>query len=530
MNTRAQLDEEIVRMFYTGGLPFNLARNPHYHKAFTFAATHNIPDYVPPGYNKLRTTLRQQEKNNVEKLLQPIKATWQEKGLTIVCDGWSDPTRKPLINFMGTSGNGPMFLKAVNCCGEVKDKFFIANLMKEVIDEVGHRNVVQIITDNAANCKGQEKLLRAFADTRFASIIVMLKRFKLIKQGLQAMVISDEYNSYREDDMVKANFVKEKLVSDYWWDKIAYIIDFTKLIYDMLRVCDTNKSCLHLVYELWDSMIEKVKCEIYKKEKRHLSDFSPFYHVVYGILIAHWIKSYTPLHCLAHSLNPRFYSDGWLSEDSCRVAPHRDGERMKYFRRLFPNDNDFDKVLDEFACFSLKLEPFEDLMSLTKRHSSDPKSWWANFGAEISLLQSLAFKVFGQPTSSSCCERNWSTCYFIHSLRRNKLNPSRAEDLVYIHYNLRLLSRSSSQYEDEKTKMWDVGGDAFDSLGDVRYLEFDELSLDEPDLENQLISEDINNCNIGDRQRIAEFAVISLFLLTNALTVACHMHIAEQNG
>ncbi|KAE8685662.1 putative zinc transporter protein [Hibiscus syriacus] len=537
MNTRAQLDEEIARMFYTGGLPFNLARNPHYHRAFTFATTHNIPGYVPPGYNKLQTTLLQQEKNNVEKLLQPIKATWQEKGLTIVCDGWSDPTRKPLINFMDTSGNGPMFLKAVNCFGEVKDKFFIANLMKEVIDEVGHQNVVQIITDNAANCKGAGEIIESMyphiywtpcvvhtlnlalknicseknvdgneetydlchwitdihgdavqiknfimnhnmrlvifqrfsplrllsvVDTRFASIIVMLKRFKLIKQGLQAMVISDEWNSYREDDMVKANFVKEKLVSDDWWDKVAYILDFTKPIYDMLRVCDTDKPCLHLVYELWDSMIE---------------------------------KSYTPLHCLAHSLNPRFYSDGWLSEDPCRVAPHRDGEisreRMKCFRRLFPNDDDYDKVLDEFACFSLKLGPFEDLMSLT-RGISDLKSWWANFGAEIPLLQSLAFKVLGQPTSSSCCERNWSTYSFIHSLRRNKLNPSRAEDLVYIHYNLRLLSRSSSQYEDEKPDV-DVCGDAFDSLGDVGYLEFAELSLDESDLESQLISEDVNN-------------------------------------
>ncbi|XP_039043429.1 uncharacterized protein LOC120182547 [Hibiscus syriacus] len=297
--------------------------------------------------------------------------------------------------------------------------------------------------------------------------------------------------------MVKANFVKEKLVSDDWWDKVAYIIDFTKPIYDILRVCGTDKPCLHLVYKLWDSMIEKVKCEIYTKEKRPLSDFSPFYHVVYGILIAHWTKSYTPLYSLDHSLNPRFYSDGWLSEDPYRVAPHRDGEisreRMKCFRRLFPNDDDYDKVLDEFTCFSLKLGPFEDLMSLTKRYSSDPKIWWDNFGVEVPLLQYLAFKVLGQPTSSSCCERNWSTYSFIHSLRRNKLNPSRAEDLVYIHYNLRLLSRSSSQYEDEKTKMWDAGGDDFDSVGDVGYLEFAELSLDEPDLESQLISEDVNN-------------------------------------
>lgn len=61
--------------------------------------------------------------------------------------------------------------------------------------------------------------------------------------------------------------------------------------------------------------------------------------------------------------------------------------------------------------------------------------------------------------------------------------PKRAEDLVYIHNNLRLLSRNSDQYENEKTKMWDVGGDAFDSHNEIGFLEFAELSLDEPDLE-----------------------------------------------
>ncbi|KAK8565127.1 hypothetical protein V6N12_058702 [Hibiscus sabdariffa] len=53
MNVRAQLDEKIARMFYISGLPFNLARIPHYQRAFTFAATHDIAGYVPHGYNKL---------------------------------------------------------------------------------------------------------------------------------------------------------------------------------------------------------------------------------------------------------------------------------------------------------------------------------------------------------------------------------------------------------------------------------------------------------------------------------------------
>ena len=75
MQTRAQLDAEIVRMFYTGGLPFNLARNLYYLSSYSFTANYPLGGYVSSGYNKLRTTLLQQEKANVEKLLEPIKNT-----------------------------------------------------------------------------------------------------------------------------------------------------------------------------------------------------------------------------------------------------------------------------------------------------------------------------------------------------------------------------------------------------------------------------------------------------------------------
>ncbi|KAL5164475.1 hypothetical protein HKD37_18G049793 [Glycine soja] len=343
-----------------GGLPFNLARNPHYLRSYSFVANSSLPSYIPPGYNKLRTTLLHQEKTNVELLLQPIKVTWKDKEVTIVTD--------------------------------------------EVIDEGGHQNVVQIVTNNATNCKGAGEIIESMyphiywapcvvhtlnlalkntcaaknsegneetfelcnsitdihgnaiqiknfimnhnmrltifnrftplrllsvADTYFASIIMMLKRFKLIKKG-------------------KVNFVKEKIVNDDWWDKIDYIIDFTRPIYDMIWVCDTDRPCLHLVYEMWDSMIEKVKLEIYKKEKLSHLENCPFYDAVYQVLIVRWTKSYTLLHCLVHSLNPRYYSDRWLHENHSKVAPYRDAkisrERMKCFQRLFPNSDDFDKV------------------------------------------------------------------------------------------------------------------------------------------------------------------------------------------
>ena len=147
--------------------------------------------------------------------------------------------------------------------------------------------------------------LLSIAPTRFASTIVMLKRFKQLKKGLQEMVISDQWSSYKEDDVAKAKFVKDTLLDDKWWDKVDYILSFTSPIYDVLRRTDTEASSLHLVYEMWDSMIEKVKNAIYQYERKEKSEGSTFYEVVHSILIDRWTKSSTHLHCLAHSLNPR---------------------------------------------------------------------------------------------------------------------------------------------------------------------------------------------------------------------------------
>ena len=122
--------------------------------------------------------------------------------------------------------------------------------------------------------------------------------------GFVLMVVSDKWSTYKEDDVDKARSVKDKLLVDFWWDNVKYIVDFTEPIYSMLRAADIDKPCLHLIYEMWDNMIEKVKDRIYRHE-RQPDEESAFYDTIYAILYDRWLKSNTPLHCLAHSLNPR---------------------------------------------------------------------------------------------------------------------------------------------------------------------------------------------------------------------------------
>ena len=146
-------------MFYTGGLPFHFARNPHYRSSYAYVATQSIPGYVPPGYNALRTTLLRKERANVERLLKPIKDSWLANGVSIVYDGWSDPQRRFLINIMVASDRGPVFIKAIDGSSELKYKHFITGMLKNVIKEIGHEKVVQVITDNASVMKSAGALI-----------------------------------------------------------------------------------------------------------------------------------------------------------------------------------------------------------------------------------------------------------------------------------------------------------------------------------------------------------------------------------
>ncbi|XP_061356814.1 uncharacterized protein LOC133301208 [Gastrolobium bilobum] len=301
-------------------------------------------------------------------------------------------------------------------------------------------------------------------------MIVMLKRFKLIKSGLQNMVISEKWNIYRDDNLGRARHVKEKLLDDCFWDSIDYIFSFTAPIYDMIRACDTDRACLHLIYDMWDAMIVKVKKAIYHKEGKRMEESSSFYDVVHRILVDH----------------------------SSRVPPHMDleltQERQKCLRRFFPSMEDRSRISLEYADFISNSGTFGDFDAINTQYTMDPKSWWLLYGTFTPMLQKIALRLVQQPSSSSCAECNWSTYSFVHSIKRNKITPKRAEDLVYVHSNLRLLSRKTPSYAQGANQMWDIAGDTFDSLDDIGDLQFASLSLDEPKIEAMIIQDgDENN-------------------------------------
>ncbi|KAL0914156.1 hypothetical protein M5K25_017665 [Dendrobium thyrsiflorum] len=120
----------------------------------------------------------------------------------------------------------------------------------------------------------------------------------------------------------------------------------------------------------------------------------------------------------------------------------------------------------------------------------DTKMWWLIYGSSTPLLQIIVIKLLGQFSSFSYRERNWSTYSFIKSMKRNKNTPQQAEDLLYVHTNLQLLSRKTPTYMKRDNKMWDVARDGFESLDDIGILDIANISLDEPELKAMIFIED----------------------------------------
>ena len=88
---------------------------------------------------------------NVQK--EQMKEVWVKLGCFIVIDGWTNITKRPLINMIVTCVGGPLFLRAIDCSGKCRDATFQFKLLSDAIKEVRPESVVHVVTDVTKLCK-----------------------------------------------------------------------------------------------------------------------------------------------------------------------------------------------------------------------------------------------------------------------------------------------------------------------------------------------------------------------------------------
>jgi hypothetical protein len=127
--------------------------------------------------------------------------------------------------------------------------------------------------------------------------------------------------------------------------------------------------------------------------------------------------------------------------------------------------------------------------------------WWFTSGSVGKLLPRIVQRILAQVVSSSSCERNWSSYSFMHNKVQNRLLSSRAEDLVYVYTNSRVLNQNVS-FTNEAATEWfmqsiiyedsDFEGpvDLFDNYDDVSDFDTPSVSTDDENTQGQSEEQD----------------------------------------
>ena len=270
------------------------------------------------------------------------------------------------------------------------------------------------------------------------------------------MVIDPLWESWRTSTSDRGQKIKSIILDDAWWDKVQYLLRFTKPILTIIMTFDIDMPCLGEFYENIDSMLERIREIIQTSES---DPFEVFYNEIKDIVTKRWNKMTTPLHLLAYALHPKYYHCKILSLPG-RTAPNKDSEVVQGYktalRKIYRNVGIALEVREEFGAFVQSTGNFSDPLAMDDRGHLDPITWWGFHGGDSIHLSTLATRLLSQVASSSSAERNWSTYGFIHSVKKNRLGAAKAEDIVYVHSNLRLLSHSCPEYKKGPSRMWDV--------------------------------------------------------------------------
>ncbi|PNY17483.1 HAT family dimerization domain containing protein [Trifolium pratense] len=372
------------------------------------------------------------------KVIEEHKLVWKKTGCTIMSDGWTDKRRRTILNFSVNSPKGTVFLKSIDASYITKTADKIFEMIDEVVEQVGEENVVQIVTDNAANYKVAgamlmykrkklywtpcaahcidlmlEDLVRP-AVTRFATSYLTLRCLAENKSALIRMFTSNEWTISKFAKTADGKLIEEVIMDKEFWKDVIICLKGAGPLIKVLRLVDSDEEpTMGLIYETMDQTKEKIQVNFNSVQKSSTSVLSHFYFIttykpLWDIIDVRWDRQmHRPLHAAGYYLNPKLHYGADFKADY-------------EVKRGFP-------------------------IAMAALETNTAAQWWESYGDEHPELQKFAICVLSLTCSSSGCERNWSAFEMVHRKRRNRLKQKTMNDVVFVMTNSRLSKNNKTR-------------------------------------------------------------------------------------
>ncbi|KAH9612281.1 hypothetical protein KSS87_003288 [Heliosperma pusillum] len=211
-------------------------------------------------------------------MLDEYKEEWKKTGCTIMSDRWSDRQRRSICHFLVNSPKGTVFLSSIDTYDISETTDNVLKMLDAIVDRVGEENVVQIVTDNAANYKAAG-----------------LSKFGKSVEG--------------------KNVQRIVLDTSGFWPGIITCLKAALPLVKVLRMVDSGENpAMSFIYEAVIKAKEQIRANFNNVEKN--------YKPVWDIANERWeAQMQKPLHVAAYYLNPQFqYSPDFKSSPDVKMA------------------------------------------------------------------------------------------------------------------------------------------------------------------------------------------------------------------
>ncbi|XP_029299154.1 uncharacterized protein LOC115015756 [Cottoperca gobio] len=140
--SQAHADECLARAVYATSSPLTLTDNIYWKRFFSVLR----PAYCPPTREVLSSHLLDCEYDRVQS--QVHEAIGKADCVTIICSGWSNVKQTGTIIYM-VATPVPLFYKRTTTKEQTHTNAFIAEELKDIINEVGPQKVFAVVTDGS---------------------------------------------------------------------------------------------------------------------------------------------------------------------------------------------------------------------------------------------------------------------------------------------------------------------------------------------------------------------------------------------
>jgi hypothetical protein len=297
------VDDHVADFFYENRIPFNVINSRSWEILLESIGQYG-PGYRSPSMHEIREPLLERAVNKTTELRKKHEEAWKEYGCTLMSDGWTDTSHRHLINFLANSPAGTFFLGSVDASSEVADKDMLVDLLEKQIDKIGREYVVQLVTDNGSNFKAAGRILmdriphlfwtpcaahclnlllqdigeiKEFntvinsakkvsrflykhgrilslmrqqiggdlvrpAVTRFATSYLTLASMYKNKNGLRALVVSEDWHNNSLSQSTEGKRVEDIILSAQFWTKMEYCLKASQPLLVALRIVDGDET------------------------------------------------------------------------------------------------------------------------------------------------------------------------------------------------------------------------------------------------------------------------------------------------